>query len=154
MFGRSFALHCTCLAVSFSAVYSVVIVCSEHIFLLFKLPIKFRNALTGHREGRSSLASLILKYQRKHPHSVGGFFSSLKRNETWTWSAAKHPRKIELGTMSKNYMIKRDLPVSWSLIEILSCHQSGQSRSPSLVPLTSGRKTRPLGATILKKQRK
>ena len=51
------------------------------IGLLFKLLLKFRNVLK-HSEGRSSFASLpsvILKYQRSHPHSVGGFPSLCRR---------------------------------------------------------------------------
>ena len=41
------------------------------------------------------------------------------------------PRFVGLQKYLKhvNYMIKRDLPVSWSLIEILSCHQSGTKES-------------------------
>ena len=31
--------------------------------------------------------------------------------------------------MPDTYQIKRDLPVSWSLIKILSCHQSGTKES-------------------------
>jgi len=78
VFGRSF--FCTRLAVYFSAVHSDFIVCVGEICLIFKFLLKFRN-VSKHSDGRSSFASLILKYQNRRPHSVGGF-PLLKRNET------------------------------------------------------------------------
>ena len=65
-----FALVC----LNTSAVRAVVVVCAGDIHFLFKLLLKCRNVLR-HTESRSSL-----KYQRRHPHSVGGF--PLLSNET------------------------------------------------------------------------
>ena len=65
VFGRSFALHsfgCSVLCRLFN-----LILCAGDICLLFKLVLKFRNGLK-HSEGRSCFASLLFKYQRRHPH--------------------------------------------------------------------------------------
>ena len=57
----------------------------------------------------------------KHPR----FRRSFLKSRQMRWYIYIHTNIFT----SKTYKIKRDLPVSWSLITILSCHQSGRKES-------------------------
>ena len=109
----SVCLHFVCSVtlrsgVHFFAVHSVFHCFGRDICLLLKLLLRVRNVLK-HSEGRSSFASLILKYQRRDPQPERWRFPfALKQSDTKTNLPQKHPRNArvtsaeELGTMCKN----------------------------------------------------